>query len=277
MIRVATVVFDAPGATLDLYARSAGGMAAMYAELLGLRLRPRAALLREAGYPADEGDEVDPLVLSDDSTHPGMAFECETGDYRAPAWPDPDRPQQVHLDVAVPDLGTAHESVTRDGATLLREVGTHRVYVDCVGHPFCLYPGGASTVGRIERVVFDCFSPRTLAAFYGELLDMPVRVVDEPERVEIARREGQGPSLPSSTRCHPRRDGRIPPTRSSSTSTLTPTTPTRPHSWLRGWARSVSRTWAADSCTPTRRGIRSASVSSPLRRRLAAGEWWLSP
>ena len=195
MIRIATVVLDAPGATLDLYGKSAGGIAAMYAELLGLHLRSRADLLREAGHPADEGDELDPLLLSDDPTHPGIAFECETGDYRAPAWPDPDRPQQVHLDVAVPDLSAAHDVVTRCGATLLREVDTHHVYADCVGHPFCLYPETTSAVGRIERVVLDCFSPRTLAAFYEELLDMSVRVIDEPERVEIARRDGQGPKL----------------------------------------------------------------------------------
>ena len=194
-IRVANVVFDAPAATLDLYAKSAGGIAAMYAELLGMRLRPRADLLREAGYPADEGDEVDPLVRSDDPTHPGIAFEFETGEYRAPAWPDPDRPQQVHLDITAPDLATADELVLRHGATLLQEADTHRVYADCVGHPFCLYAGGTAAVGRIERVVFDCFSPRALAAFYGELLDMPERVVDEPERVEIARRDGKGPKL----------------------------------------------------------------------------------
>ena len=34
-----------------------------------------------------------------------------------------------------------------------------------------------------------------MAAMYAELLDMSVRVVDEPERVEIARRDSQGPEL----------------------------------------------------------------------------------
>ena len=189
-MRIANVVFDAPGSTLDAYARSAGGIADLYAELLGMRRRSRADAYREANYPADEGDEADPLVTSDDPNQPSMAFECETAKYRAPAWPDPERPQQAHLDVTVADLDDAHELVSRHGAALLADSGAHRVYADVVGHPFCLYPGGTASVGRIARVVFDCFSPRALAAFYSELFDMPVRRLDEPERVELARRDG---------------------------------------------------------------------------------------
>jgi catechol 2,3-dioxygenase-like lactoylglutathione lyase family enzyme len=189
-MRIANVVFDAPGSTLDVYARSAGSIAGLYSDLLGMRLRSRADAYREANYPADEGDEADPLVTSDDPNHPSMAFECETATYSAPAWPDPERPQQAHLDVAVADLDAAHELVYRHGAALLRDSGTHRVYADRVGHPFCLYPGGKAPVGRIARVVIDCFSPRALAAFYSELFGMPVRLLDEPERVEIARSDG---------------------------------------------------------------------------------------
>ena len=194
-MRIGNVVFDAPGSTLEAYAKSAGSIAGLYAELLGMRLRSRADLYREANYPADEGDEADPLVISDDPSQPSIAFECETAKYRPPAWPDPEQPQQVHLDVTVGDLDAAHELVSRHGATLLRDSGTHRVYADRVGHPFCLYPGGTAPVGRIARVVFDCFSPRALAAFYSELFDMPVRLVDDPERVEIARRDDGGVGL----------------------------------------------------------------------------------
>ena len=43
--------------------------------------------------------------------------------------------------------------------------------------------------------MFDCVSPRALAVFYSALLDMPVRNVDDPERVEIARRDGRGVKL----------------------------------------------------------------------------------
>ena len=193
--RIGNVVFDVPSPTLDIYAKNAGGIAALYAELLGLPLRSRADMHREASYPADEGDEADPLLISPDPNRPSVAFEFAGEDYRAPAWPDPNHPQQVHLDVSVSDLGSAHELVSRLGASLLREFESHRVYADCVGHPFCLYPGGTEPVGRIARVVFDCFSPRSLARFYDGLLDMPVRVVDEVERVEIARQDGTGPNI----------------------------------------------------------------------------------
>ena len=194
-IRIGNVVFDAPGATVDSYAKSAGSIAALYAELLGRRWRSRGDMHREADYPADEWDDADPLVMSDDPDQPSMAFECEEVAYRAPAWPDSEHPQQVHLDVVVSDLDAAHELVGRHGAALLRDNGSHRVYADLVGHPFCLYSGGTSPVGRIERIVFDCFSPRALARFYSELLDMPAPVVDQPERVEIARADDGGVNL----------------------------------------------------------------------------------
>ena len=194
-IRIGNVVFGVPWSSLEGYAKGARSIAGLYSDLLGLRLCSRADVYREADWPADEGDEMDPLVISDDPSHPSIAFEPEQGDYHPPSWPDPEHPQQVHVDVAVQDLEAAHELVRRHGAELLRDSGTHRVYADSVGHPFCLYPGGTSPVGRIERVVLDCLSPRSLAAFYEALLDMPTRVVDEVERVEIARSDGGGPRL----------------------------------------------------------------------------------
>ena len=193
--RVGNVVFDVPSPKLEVYSEKARGIAALYADLLGQRLCTRAEIYREANYPADEGDEADPLVISGDPTRPSIAFESSGDAYRAPAWPDLERPQQVHLDLTVPDVEAAHDVVSGYGATLLRDNGDHRVYADCVGHPFCLYPGGAPPNGRIERIVVDCPNPRTLALFYGDLLDMPVRVRDEVDRVEIARQDGTGPNL----------------------------------------------------------------------------------
>ncbi|WP_335971146.1 MULTISPECIES: VOC family protein [Streptomycetaceae] len=64
--------------------------------------------------------------------------------HRAPAWPDPERPQQFHLDIAVPreQMDTAEQQVLSLGATLLEgdQGGTRnwRVYADPAGHPFCL-------------------------------------------------------------------------------------------------------------------------------------------
>jgi catechol 2,3-dioxygenase-like lactoylglutathione lyase family enzyme len=59
--------------------------------------------------------------------------------YTPPAWPDPARPQQGHLDVFVDDLDAAEEATLALGATRLPGQGeTFRVFADPAGHPFCL-------------------------------------------------------------------------------------------------------------------------------------------
>lgn len=195
MGRIGNIVFDAPGSTLDVYARSAGAIAGLYAELLGMRLVTRGDWYRAQGWPADDGDDVDPLVFSVEGHGPNIAFECETGEYRAPAWPDADRPQQGHLDVFVPSITDAHAILARHEAVLLADNGRHRVYADPVGHPLCLYVDDGVEAPRIQRIVFDCFSPRTVARFWSALLDMPAWLVDRPERVEISRADGDPPGL----------------------------------------------------------------------------------
>jgi len=40
-------------------------------------------------------------------------------DHRPPRWPDPEHPQQFHLDFGVPDLDEAHDRVIAAGAVLL--------------------------------------------------------------------------------------------------------------------------------------------------------------
>ncbi|WP_328464721.1 VOC family protein [Streptomyces sp. NBC_00448] len=65
-------------------------------------------------------------------------------DHRPPAWPDPERPQQFHLDIAVPraEFDAAERHVLGLGAALLEgdQDGARnwRVYADPAGHPFCL-------------------------------------------------------------------------------------------------------------------------------------------
>jgi catechol-2,3-dioxygenase len=65
-------------------------------------------------------------------------------DHRPPAWPDPDRPQQFHIDVTVDrdGLDDAERRVLAAGATKHEfqpgEDEGWRVYVDPSGHPFCL-------------------------------------------------------------------------------------------------------------------------------------------
>ena len=61
-------------------------------------------------------------------------------DYRAPEWPGQDVPQQMHLDVVVPDLDTGEQQVLAIGAVKAdHQPGTtFRVFLDPAGHPFCL-------------------------------------------------------------------------------------------------------------------------------------------
>lgn len=189
-VRIANVVFDAPGETLDRYAASAGSIASLYAELLGARQCSRADRHRASGWPGvpDAGDEVDPLVFTIDASQPDFAFELELSTYLAPRWPDPAFPQQLHLDVEVRDLDAAEAVVLRHGGRRLAAFDDHRVCTDAVGHPLCLVLSDAAAapdVGRVARIVFDGPSPRALASFWGQLLDWFVTIVDTPERVEI--------------------------------------------------------------------------------------------
>ena len=94
-------------------------LATFYAELLGQRVT----------YRSD-----DFVVVSPDDTTSGLAFQLAP-DHQPPAWPDPARPQQMHLDVMVEDVAAAGPLVLALGATKLDGPG---VYADPAGHPFCL-------------------------------------------------------------------------------------------------------------------------------------------
>ena len=80
-------------------------------------------------------------VVIGHSMDSGIGFQ-QVSDYRPPRWPDPDHPQQSHLDLEVEDLDEAQAQVLAIGATLLFDGGTtYRVFADPVGHPFCLSAG----------------------------------------------------------------------------------------------------------------------------------------
>ncbi|CAL9492885.1 hypothetical protein SUDANB121_03292 [Nocardiopsis dassonvillei] len=116
--RLHTFVYDCPDPE---------ALAGFYAELLG---RPIGQ--RDDGW----------VTIGDPEQWPVLAFQKVAG-HRAPAWPDPERPQQAHLDVWVEDIDAAQARVLELGAVLLRtaEEGTQerfRVYADPAGHPFCL-------------------------------------------------------------------------------------------------------------------------------------------
>jgi predicted enzyme related to lactoylglutathione lyase len=68
----------------------------------------------------------------------------EAPEHVPPVWPDPSAPQQVHLDLSVPDLDEAEARVLALGAIkpAFQPGETWRVYADPAGHPFCLYEEG---------------------------------------------------------------------------------------------------------------------------------------
>ena len=72
---------------------------------------------------------------------PQMCFQ-HAPDHVPPDWPD-GAPQQVHLDLYVDDIATAHAETMANGARLLQAADTtaaegFQVYADPSGHPFCL-------------------------------------------------------------------------------------------------------------------------------------------
>ena len=64
-------------------------------------------------------------------------------DHVQPEWPD-GTPQQIHLDIYIDDLGSAHQEVIALGARMLQAADDpntdqgFQVYADPAGHPFCL-------------------------------------------------------------------------------------------------------------------------------------------
>jgi hypothetical protein len=60
--------------------------------------------------------------------------------YREPTWPEGDIPQQEHLDFEVDDLDVGEAEILKIGARKAEyQPGDNfRVFLDPVGHPFCL-------------------------------------------------------------------------------------------------------------------------------------------
>jgi predicted enzyme related to lactoylglutathione lyase len=70
---------------------------------------------------------------------PTIAFQKIDG-FVAPTWPEGDHPQQLHIDFTVPDLDAGEQHVLEVGGVKadFQPGDTFRVYLDPVGHPFCL-------------------------------------------------------------------------------------------------------------------------------------------
>ena len=82
----------------------------------------------------------DRWVQLDSGGGPTLAFQ-RADHFVPPEWPDPERPQQLHLDVEVDDLDTGELAVLELGASKAEtqpRPDSFRVFLDPAGHPFCL-------------------------------------------------------------------------------------------------------------------------------------------
>jgi predicted enzyme related to lactoylglutathione lyase len=117
---------DGVGPGMDLFAVTidapdALALARFYAGLTGM----------EVTYDGPEGA----LIAGGGKS---LMFQ-QVSDYNPPAWPDPARPQQAHLDIQVDDLDAGEARATELGASRLKGGGEgFRVFADPAGHPFCL-------------------------------------------------------------------------------------------------------------------------------------------
>jgi catechol-2,3-dioxygenase len=106
------VTIDAPDAL---------ALARFYADLLGM----------EVTYEGPEGA----LVAGGGKS---LMFQ-QVSEYRPAQWPDPEHPQQAHLDILVDDLDAGEARALELGASRLGgEDEEFRVFADPAGHPFCL-------------------------------------------------------------------------------------------------------------------------------------------
>jgi catechol-2,3-dioxygenase len=103
-----------------------------------------------------------------------IAFQLADG-HLPPRWPDPAYPQQMHLDLLVPDLATAVAAAEQAGATRLSGGGdTYTILADPSGHPFCLCQRDGVDGPHLADVCIDCPDGAELARFYAPLLGLEV-------------------------------------------------------------------------------------------------------
>jgi len=106
-------------------------------------------LLLATFYSRLTGLDVEPLgdVVPQDVTwiellnegRPTLGFQ-KINNYVAPTWPEGPLPQQLHLDFLVDDLEQGEALALSVGATKteFQPDKSFRVFLDPVGHPFCL-------------------------------------------------------------------------------------------------------------------------------------------
>ena len=120
ILQLRSVVLDAPDVS---------ALGAFYQRLLGW---PRTS---------DE-DDADWFRIAPEGGGTGLAVQAEP-DFVRPVWPSDTTHQQMqlHLDLLVDDMDAAAAYAEECGAVLadFQPQDDVRVYVDPVGHPFCLF------------------------------------------------------------------------------------------------------------------------------------------
>ena len=104
-------------------------LAGFYSRLTGLDVEPLG------DFPPEK---VSWIELMNDGG-PTIAFQ-KVGCHVVPTWPEGEVPQQLHMDFLVDDLDEGERHALAVGATkcAVQPGETFRVYLDPVGHPFCL-------------------------------------------------------------------------------------------------------------------------------------------
>ena len=129
-LKLDLVILDCPDAL---------ALGRFYAELLGWELEDGSDESWTTLVPPGGG-----LSPENQAGRTTLAFQ-RIGDWVEPTWPGGEHPQQFHLDFSVPDIAAAEPAVVAAGARVHHhqpsESGSFRVYLDPVGHPFCLISG----------------------------------------------------------------------------------------------------------------------------------------
>jgi len=109
-------------------------LADFYARVTGMEIEP---------LDGEDPGEIEWVRLLNEGM-PTLAFQ-RVENYVAPTWPEGPVPQQLHLDFIVDDLDEGERHILEQGATKHsfqpgadQPGDTFRVYLDPVGHPFCL-------------------------------------------------------------------------------------------------------------------------------------------
>lgn len=96
------------------------------------------------GWPIGRGDGQSEWVQLAGDGGATIAFQ-RVADFVPPVWPGPDHPQQAHIDFDVDDLDLGEAALLEIGARKAEfqpDPDGFRVYLDPVGHPFCLVLAG---------------------------------------------------------------------------------------------------------------------------------------